>query len=541
MFTYFHSYLPETWQAQVDRGLIGKNAGIRFSQSLLIDEPLKFNRLAAKDGPLWALEQEARLPLYIDRLQGGCYFEGYDYDESLLDAYRNLLGDGFFGFQMHEWMSNLWSDLCKLRGNGCPEWTADAIRATIRRAFPFPHLFLEAMSAEELAEAGPLASLESFLAAAEALFERRMRQCRGQLIPCDSFALSHQLEVRLGARRLMPEIGAQTPDTRVQIAYARGMARAHRFDFGAYYEPWGGSPFSACCYQKDGRNEWGMQIGSKDFPFETCGENGGSSRSMQRRMHLYAYFAGAGFFSEEWGMCNLFADWRDFELTPYGRVKRDFLRLTERHPDRGALFAPIGIVLPREFPVLADIHCTEDRLFGYPLAGSAAERFRRVRQTVCALLSNPLPMLGTETTQLINSRIPDAFDLLHEDTPDAFSRYEYLIDLTDSGTLSKTHRCCTAADAPALLEQLMPCTVSGNVHWFVNRTKNVWLLVLFNHSGICRTVADGETALREADSPAVIRLKQGALRRLEGDADLSEADGVYHLTLPAGGWFLGSF
>ena len=170
MFTYFHSYLPETWQAQVDRGLIGKNAGIRFSQSLLIDEPLKFNRLAAKDGPLWALEQEARLPLYIDRLQGGCYFEGYDYDESLLDAYRNLLGDGFFGFQMHEWMSNLWSDLCKLRGNGCPEWTADAIRATIRRAFPFPHLFLEAMSAEELAEAGPLASLESFLAAAEALF-----------------------------------------------------------------------------------------------------------------------------------------------------------------------------------------------------------------------------------------------------------------------------------------------------------------------------------------------------------------------------------
>ena len=63
-------------------------------------------------------------------------------------------------------------------------------------------------------------------AAAEALFERRMRQCRGQLIPCDSFALSHQLEVRLGARRLMPEIGAQTPDTRVQIAYARGSGAA---------------------------------------------------------------------------------------------------------------------------------------------------------------------------------------------------------------------------------------------------------------------------------------------------------------------------
>ena len=82
--------------------IIGKNAGIRFSQSLLIDEPLKFNRLAAKDGPLWALEQEARLPLYIDRLQGGCYFEGYDYDESLLDAYRNLLGDGNTVYSAYE-------------------------------------------------------------------------------------------------------------------------------------------------------------------------------------------------------------------------------------------------------------------------------------------------------------------------------------------------------------------------------------------------------------------------------------------------------
>ena len=47
MFTYLHCYMPQTWDAQIKAGLIRPGDGIRFSQSLDIDDSLKFNNLAA--------------------------------------------------------------------------------------------------------------------------------------------------------------------------------------------------------------------------------------------------------------------------------------------------------------------------------------------------------------------------------------------------------------------------------------------------------------------------------------------------------------
>lgn len=57
---------------------------------------------------------ENPMPMYIDRLQGGVVFEGYKYDWRLVDRYREMLGEKFFGFQMHEWMSNYASDLQRI-------------------------------------------------------------------------------------------------------------------------------------------------------------------------------------------------------------------------------------------------------------------------------------------------------------------------------------------------------------------------------------------------------------------------------------------
>ena len=76
MFTYFHSYHPALWEAMVNAGLIDEHAGIRFCQSKLINDDLKFNELAAEGGKLHALIEETKMPLYIDRLQGGCYIAG---------------------------------------------------------------------------------------------------------------------------------------------------------------------------------------------------------------------------------------------------------------------------------------------------------------------------------------------------------------------------------------------------------------------------------------------------------------------------------
>ena len=84
------------------------------------------------------------------------------------------------------------------------------------------------------------------------------------------------------------------------------------------------------------------------------GENDGSSRSLQKRIHLYSYFSGAQFMSEEWGGCNTFCNWDDFEISEYGRVKLDFLKLIRKYPQEyiGTMYTPVAVVLLEDVKVL---------------------------------------------------------------------------------------------------------------------------------------------------------------------------------------------
>ena len=539
MFTYFHAYMPETWASQVKAGLITSHAGIRFCQSIDIEERLKFNRLAAVGGALHRLVSETGMPFYIDRLQGGCYIENYPYDMGLVDVYRRMLGENFFGFQMHEWLSNYRYDLIKLRHLTCDQWNEETIAQYIMKKYPYPHVFLESMNAGEMAMLGQPASFEAYFANAEWLFRDRQNYTAGDVLPCDSSYMAYRLELQNGAKRIMAEIGNQTPNTRVQMAYARGMAKAYGATFGGYYEPWGGSPFSACCYHRLGKNEW--NIGSADFPFKTCGENGGSSRSLQMRMHLYAVFAGASFFSEEWGMCNTFYDWTDFELSPYGKVKKEFMDLLVRHPDIGTPVAPIAVVLPREIPFLDNDFSDVPTLAEFPVDGTLAHKLKAVRQGLHDLFLTYDGHLGTENTCLINGSIPDALDIVHEDKfdPDA---YAYLIDLTGTDAFAKVHanKLCQIEDVPALLDRLLPCTFRGAAMKQVTCcTDGTYNLLLTNNSGVSRTVAQGEQLLPEADTTVTITPKNNrGLTVLAGNGYLALDKDRYRAEIPAGGWLM---
>ena len=540
MFHYLHSYMPETWEAQVKCGLIDENAGIRYSQSLDIPEELKFNNLAAKGGALYELVREMQCPLYIDRLQGGCYIEDYPYDMELVRAYRELLGDHFWGFQMHEWMSNYRNDLRKLERGNCPEWTEEAITETIRQMYQMPHIFLEAMNAKEFAESGNPATLEAFLKNSEELYAKRQRYTDGMLLPCDSGFLAYPLELRMGTKRFMPEIGAQTPDARIQVAFARGMSKACGVPFGTYYEPWGGKPFSSCCYHREGKNEW--NIGGDNFPFETMGENGGSSRSLQRRLHLYSYMAGASFMAEEWGMCNTFYDWVDFDLSPYGMVKRDFIRFTQRYPDIGEPITPIAVVLPKEFPVFQLHAFDSDEYLGYPVEESLRTKLVALRKGVWQLFCQSSPMVGVETRILRNCVVPDALDMVQEDVLQA-DQYQYLVDLTGSESFRQKYaeRICDIEQVQKLLDESLPCVIRGNAMKQLTRRKDgTVFLMLTNNSGVERTVADGETQIPSAAETVTVQVRDGRqLHALEGDGTVSCAGGVYHVQIPAGGWFFG--
>ncbi|MCQ2429590.1 MAG: hypothetical protein MJ192_04580 [Clostridia bacterium] len=544
MFTYLHCYMPETWDAQVRAGLIDDTSGIRFCQSIDVEERLRFNNLARVGGRLYEIVRERRCPLYIDRLQGGCYFEGYDYDMGLIGEYRRLLGDKFWGFQMHEWMSNTASDIGKLTRGGCPAWTEEAITETIRRTFPFPHLFLEAMTAREMADFGQPRTWQDFLRMTGTMFDRRMAYTGGMLVPADSYYLAYPLELRAGVKRIMPEIGAQTPDTRFQLAFARGMAKGAGIPFGAYYEPWGGYPFSACNYHREGFNEWNIRQGV-DFPFETKGEGGGSSRSLQKRMHLYAYMAGASFMAEEWGMCNTFYDWHDFELTPYGQVKLDFLNFTRRYPDVGELMAPVAIVLPAELDVVENIGSETDQYVGYPAEGGLAARLREVRRVLRDVFTESAPMVGTETCNLRNHLLPDAVDVV---TADYFkpekNDYRYIVDLTGDPAFRAAHPNVIGPDELSeALDRALPVKVSGGLHHMVNRRADGrCYLTIFNHSGISRTVADGEQVIPGAGRTVTVTLKDNrTLTVLEGDASVVKEGGEYRVTVPAGGWCFARF
>ena len=232
MFQFIHGYLPGVWEAQVNAGLVGEHDGIRFCQNIMLRDELKFNRLAAKGGELYQILAARKCPFYIDRIQGGVYIDEYPYDEELLAEYKEMLGENFWGFQMHEWMSNYRNDaFVKLDDLPEEDWIEEGITAHIRKKFPFPYLMLESMTAKEMADAGKPKTVAEFYRNITEIYKKRKKT--GALIPADSWFLSYAFEIAAGATRLMPEVGAQTPDARIQICYARGMTRAAGRSFGS--------------------------------------------------------------------------------------------------------------------------------------------------------------------------------------------------------------------------------------------------------------------------------------------------------------------
>lgn len=241
-------------------------------------------------------------------------------------------------------------------------------------------------------------------------------------------------------------------------------------------------------------------------------------------------------------MSNVFYDWEDFELTPYGLIKLNFLNFTRKYKDIGTLCTPIAIVLPKELPVLDN--GAEDTLCNYPISGELAVKMRNIRQTIRALFTESSGMKGTETRNLLNSNIPDAIDILHEDKFDA-NAYTYLVDLTGNPEFAAKYanKICPAEDVPMLLDKLLPCKVTGGLHYLVNQVADgSYYLMIFNHSGVSRTVAEGEHLLHEEDKTVTVTCKDNRkLTALESDGTLSYENGIAHVTVPAGGWFFGKF
>ena len=526
MFHFIHGYIPGTyyWDGLVKRGLIDDSSGVKLIQHALTKPASCFNEAAIIGSPLFEVIREANRPFYLDRLQGGSYYYDYPFDSSLIDRYIEILGKRFLGFQMHEWASNFKQDWQRIQVvMEDEEWDAEKLTERFLSRFPYPYVYLESQSVQEFAAMKHRRprSAEEMLSLLRTLFLHRRDKVKGCLLPADSYYMATKLEIDAGVTHILPEVGSQISFTRIQIALARGCCKSKGLTWGVYYEPWGGDPFSTCLYKTDEKNEWDIDTTGKDFPYTSNGANGGSSRSLQRRILFYSYLSGATYISEEWGVCNTFYDWMDFELSPYGRVKKDFLDFTQRYPDIGEPFTPFALVLPKELPVfdLSWLNGSLDFYLSFPASESVKNQTKPIVDICRLIYGSGKSSYGNESHVMTNSSFGDLFNFVYEDDGNLFDRYQYVIDLTGKEDFSVRYssyadQILSGKDVDSLavwlrnqMQELLPFRIeANNLHWLVNRCKNSWIVAFFNNDGVLQTGEQGEVHFPEADAPVYLEL-----------------------------------
>lgn len=554
MYTVMHAYYPGYQEGLVRTGLWSDGDGIRLMHKPSFDNDIEFNNIVRKGTDFRELIEEKRCPIWIDRLLGGIDIcRGYRYDRRLVRELSDLLGENFWGFQMHEWASNYHHDIGRIKEeyvryslNHKNTSLSDYLRAVDAGK---EELFLEAYTAKEWMSNPMPDALTGLLEGLDILYKRRKSEVGAQITPVDSYALSHRIEAGNGAKRILIEAGRNIPGMRIQMAYVRGIAKANRIRFGIYHECWSSGAHLTIPYGNASlHDEWYENLGEtylSEGKIIAETEKGGSSRSLQDRILHYSYLGGASILGEEYSICTTFRNAVDFDLTDYGRVKKGFVDFVRRNPDTGETCTPLAVVLPKDVPML-DLS-SSDTFLGIPLDSGliqeeTARNIRIINETLHEIFGSASGMTGNESHVIKNGGLPDAIDIIHSDMEDAVVKYHYLIDLTsEPGFKKKHHNIIPLCDAVYILKKSLPVWVDGPVQWFVNRKNNCFLLYVANNSGIDRSPDTGETELPDSSADAEIT-GTDELELIGGKADISRTDrGFFHITLRPGKWSLFRF
>ncbi len=577
MFRFIHTYTEDSFAGLFEKGLFRPGDGLKLMHKHNLPEKYSFNEIAKKDGLLWQRVKEFGCPFYIDRYQGGLPFlYKYDFDKELIAAYKELLGDNFLGFQLHEWGSNFirenlrilskekawiekygsldgfWEHYIELANSARDVAFLDFYTEKVN-SFLTP-LFVEAWTVEEWAKMEHPRDMETMVREMYRLLNVRKAEIGCDFIPADAFFFAPKINIECGAKLLLPEIGWQLSDTRLQIAYTRGMAQAAGISWGVYYECWSVEnrdltiPYAADTPD----NEW-IEPELRDLIVERTNghpENGGSARSLQERMWVYSYFSGAQYMGEEYGVCTTFRNYRDYELSEYGQVKKNFLDFTTKYPDLGKPYTPVAIVIPAELPGYSTMEPKTVFMESFPLAGTAeiegfqpinetlSEKIRAMRQGMERLYHGHRS--GHASYCMRNSPYPDVFDVLHGDMTDAIARYDYIIDLTGDEAFAAAHdNIITPEELREMLKTMLPCTFSEELHVAYNKTDDGWLVFIANNNGIERTIAEGEWGREDARIVADILTHTPDVRieKMAGNGTLHGENG-YRAELGAGQWMI---
>ena len=519
---FFHVYDDHFVKGLEINGFINKDAGIKLKHSWSLKNKEKFNEYAKKGSAVYNYIKETKMPMYVDRFCGGSTWHDYVVDKTLTEEYRKILGDWFLGFQVHESGSNRrrseWPIMIKRMGHKGP-YDLNEMREKMlhkyvtnvledgTRLFATTQDNIEYYSTLKYAETYP-----EFLDEMTEMFKRRISDTGNNVIPCDSYFLATKMQNDLGVRTFMPEVGAQIPLMRIAVALARGVAKAYNKTWGVYYECWREEPgvdYFMPNYSTSAINEWNLR--TEEY-ISFYGENGGSSRLLQDRIYNHAYMSGADYCSEEWEGYTSYLDLQNFTLSPYGKLKKEFINRTQKIGKVKAKI-PFAIVLPQEFCCieLPDIF-TDWKIGEYkkthlssPLSPEEINYFGHI-EDVLKLIFARVEQIGNEGHVLTNSRFGDQFDIVYYDTPEeALAKYDYLIDATMGGEFikAKANSGLKILDSSnldklesklyELTKEIMPCYVEG-LPWIISvDEKGNQMLSIFNNEGNTRSLAKGDT------------------------------------------------
>ena len=547
MIHFIHTYTENSIDTLMKSSLVKKGHGLKIMNKPEFDETEGFNSAARENGRLHGLLEELSCHFYIDRLQGGLGNpKKYAYDKALIEHYKNSDKISFQGFQLHEWASNYRSDQQRIRELAEKEGVSPddlSFREKIKNGEL--SVFLEAYTPEEWYSIPLSATREQFLLDCEALYKKRASETDGLIFPTDSYFMAYRTAIKNGAKMLLPEVGWQIPGMRLQLAYTRGMAKSAGLPWGIYYECWycKDGIFTIPYSLKDSKDDWNESFGEKGFGNELPMEKrqyGGSSLSLMERAWVYAYFSGAEFLGEEYGICNTFYSVNSTKLSPYGEVKKRFIELTERYTPSGEIVKPVCVVIPREMELL-DERLSENYL-DYPpdTEGFFTKEYMRF------FISSAESIFGINGTHgnmghtLRSGGIADIAEIVHDDMEEAIDAYDYVIDLTGKNELKNSRdNVISVEEARKIADSLLPFTLPERLHVTIRRDEEGSEILIMNNDGILHEMFTPDVVIPEAEIRTEISLKSPVkLTKAEGTGQLTEENGSYFMTLRGGEWII---
>ncbi len=569
---FFHVYNEQFNKGLEKNGMINKDTGFKIQHDFPMPPEVKFNQLAAKGGKLHALIKDKKMPFYVDRIAGGTTWHNYAFDRELIKEYKEILGDWFLGFQLHESGSNRrrdeWVRMIRIMGSKGPYDLKELSEKMLSKRIKLPdgtplHGFSQD-TVEYYATKTYAETYGEFIEEMKELFARRMADTDGNILPCDSYFLATKLQHEMGMQTFMPEVGCQIPLMRLAVALARGMAKSAGKTWGAYYECWREVPgvgYCMPCYNDYPMNEWYLPQEMHGDDFSSYGHNGGSSRLLQNRIYYYALMSGADYFSEEWGLNCSYTNMETFELSEYGQVKKDFINTALTLQNIKAV-TPFAIVLPKEYGCieLPDIFTPwvlgEHR--GDYLSSELTEEerhyFGHLEDVLKLFYARHGEVYGNEGHVLTNSRLGDVADIIYDDVDEAaFANYKYLIDATPDGKFAKAMegkglQILESADlakleatVKELIPQVMDCYVD-DLHWVVSTGENGRKFVtIFNNEGNERDLDQGDIIHSEADRTVKLTFREAVNLQTVASSVMESSlnacgETSYQLTVPAAGF-----